>query len=263
MKITTIVPDRPEVFVVAIGDVHGMEGLLDCVLAQVALESIRLKCQPIFVFLGDLIDRGPRSCEVMCAVASTLEQFSGSTLVLGNHDEWLLKFLRTDISQSEFEAWLANGGDKTLKSYVGDFRADFDVIHDIATEINSRFPKHILMLSTASDIVVFGDYAFVHAGIRPGLPLPLQQVRDLRWIRHEFLSSSEDHSHIVVHGHTITEGYEPEWYSNRIALDTGAANRGRLSFGLFLSQGLLGLFQCHAASGGKYRLWSFPFNRLA
>ena len=72
-----------------------------------------------------------------------------------------------------------------------------------------------------------GDYFFVHAGIRPGVPLDDQSLADLLWIREEFLYSLSDHGVVVVHGHTITEA--PMHAPNRIGIDTGAYFTGRLT----------------------------------
>ena len=73
----------------------------------------------------------------------------------------------------------------------------------------------------------FGDYLFVHAGIRPGIDLSLQSQADLRWIRLPFLDHADDHGFVVVHGHTITDGIDER--PNRIGIDTGAYRTNVLS----------------------------------
>jgi serine/threonine protein phosphatase 1 len=88
-------------------------------------------------------------------------------------------------------------------------------------------PKHVQFLKSLKDYVRLGDYLFVHAGIRPKLPLHDQSSRDLRWIRNGFLNDASDHGLMVVHGHTVVP--EVEFHSNRIAVDTGCYLTGQLS----------------------------------
>ena len=87
-------------------------------------------------------------------------------------------------------------------------------------------PQHVGFLRELQLHHVEGDYLFVHAGIRPGVPLEDQQTEDLLYIRDDFLNYSDPHGHIVVHGHTITSG--PDVRPNRIGIDTGAFATGRL-----------------------------------
>src|SRR5204862_275317 len=103
MKITEIKPHCENALVVAIGDVHGMENLVDTLTMSVCFQAIADHFTPIFVFLGDIVDRGPRSCEAMTCVADTISRFEGSLLILGNHDEWLLKFIRNEMTEYEFD----------------------------------------------------------------------------------------------------------------------------------------------------------------
>jgi serine/threonine protein phosphatase 1 len=72
-----------------------------------------------------------------------------------------------------------------------------------------------------------GNYLFVHAGVKPGVPIEAQNARDLMWIRDEFLNSDADHGCVVVHGHTIAP--RPVIKANRIGIDTGAFATGRLT----------------------------------
>lgn len=262
MKLTTLVPDVENTVVAAIGDVHGMEGLLDCAVMSVSAMAAAEGFTPIFVFLGDLVDRGPKSCEVMSAVAEVLCQFQGSTLLLGNHDAWHLQFLQGDLTQRDFDNWIGNGGTSTLESYFGlrDFQSED--IHALCDEANSRFPTHLPLLSSASDIVCFGRFAFVHAGIRPGIPLLEQKLGDLRWIRDDFLTASGEHSHMIVHGHSITSNLLPEVYGNRIALDTGAAVRNRLSGGLFTLSHTSMIFQSRGLADGRIDTVALPGEKL-
>jgi serine/threonine protein phosphatase 1 len=87
--------------------------------------------------------------------------------------------------------------------------------------------RHFEFLAKFEDVIEVGDYAFVHAGVRPGVPLAKQRSRDLRWIRHEFLDHAGSFGRVIVHGHTISKGVE--WRANRIGIDTGAYASGKLT----------------------------------
>ena len=94
--------------------------------------------------------------------------------------------------------------------------------------LQRRCPRRILRSTESLELsVAFGDYLFVHAGVRPGVPLDAQTEADLIWIRGPFLDHAEPFGKIVVHGHT--PGKEPVTRSNRIGIDTGACFTGRLT----------------------------------
>lgn len=118
------------------------------------------------------------------------------------------------------------GGFETKRHMV--FSIAIDVTH-FAEEFNKRFPHHLAMMRQAENLIIDGNYAFIHAGVRPNVSLKDQRDKDLRWIRGEFLNHTDAHEKIVVHGHTVTASRRPEVYSNRIALDTGAYEIGTLS----------------------------------
>lgn len=206
----------------AIGDVHGRADLLDVLLRAISEDSSGKPYR--IVFLGDIIDRGPQSKQAVDMVAETITNIPGSALVLGNHDEFLLRFLDAGNDQKRFlDRWRPLGGSATLTSYgldnVGAVGA--------ANRLLANFSEHIELLRNASEKISHGDYVFVHAGLRPGSGWETQEGRDLRWIREEFLTSEFDFGKIVVHGHTIVA--KPEMRSNRIAIDTGAFETGRLT----------------------------------
>ncbi len=121
------------------------------------------------------------------------------------------------------------GGDATVESYWKDgdnlASASFD---EVAQRLPSLVPQsHIDFLNSGEDCIEIGDYAFVHAGIRPGVPIERQALSDLRWIRDEFLDETRDHGKVIVHGHSITA--EPDEQSNRIGIDLGAFKSGCLA----------------------------------
>ena len=121
------------------------------------------------------------------------------------------------------------GGRETLLSYgVTEIEYDACDLGDLADLIGKYVPvEHIAFLRKFVDQWQCGDYLFVHAGIRPGVPLDEQRDSDLRWIRREFLDDPRDHGVMVVHGHSITEAVDEQ--PNRIGIDTGAFASGKLT----------------------------------
>jgi serine/threonine protein phosphatase 1 len=212
----------------AIGDVHGCLDLLEEMLAKIAGDNkARKPARTTIVFLGDLIDRGPHSSEVVERLRSYRPDFAKVVFLMGNHEEVLLRILsgETDILPD----WLRFGGAECARSYGLD-PVDLETREpDSALRLLRRaIPKeHLKFLSSFADTASFGKYLFVHAGIRPGVPLSKQSAPDLRWIREPFLDDSSDHGRIIVHGHTISEAVDER--SNRIGLDTGAYWTGVLT----------------------------------
>ena len=224
----------------AIADIHGRADLLEAMLRHIDLASKESMRTPIVVFLGDLIDRGPSSPKVLDLVASALDRYPGSKLVLGNHDFYLRALLRGDLDPQDAVNWMDWGGVATLSAYserpVPSFKS-------VADDIRSAFPHHITLLENALTYLEVGRFCFVHAGIRPGTVLAEQEDYDLRWIRAGFLDHFDAFDHIVVHGHTITNSLWPEVYANRIAVDTAAYRTGRLS-AVVIRQDRLSHFLC-------------------
>jgi serine/threonine protein phosphatase 1 len=212
----------------AIGDVHGCLHLLDELLALIdADHRARPPARGLLVLLGDLIDRGPDSAGVIERVRTLAPEGFRVVALAGNHEEVLLRILHGESAQ--IEGWLKFGGVETLASYGLDTAEVAALAPDQAqSRIAEAFPPaHRRYLSLLGDTFRFGDYLFVHAGIRPGVPLNMQSVQDLRWIREPFLSDRRDHGMTVVHGHTISDGVEE--VGHRIGIDTGAYATGRLT----------------------------------
>jgi serine/threonine protein phosphatase 1 len=145
----------------------------------------------------------------------------------GNHEEVLLRVLAGE--PAILADWLRFGGTECLASYglsppalkkMGEAKA-------LAAIKAAIPPEHQAFLETFADTLRFGDFLFVHAGIRPGIGLTAQAKKDLRWIREPFLDNLTDHGFVVVHGHTISEAIEER--ANRIGIDTGAYRTGRLT----------------------------------
>lgn len=215
--------------VYAIGDIHGRADLFDRLLEQIAADdSARPAARTTLILLGDLVDRGPESSRVV-ERAIELRARWGDRLrwLVGNHEEVFLKALRGDPAVVRY--FVRIGGEPTILSYPIDAEAYRSMtFEELAQVLPTIVPRsHVEFLEDGEDRIVIGDYLFVHAGIRPEISIEGQQLSDLRWIRDEFLSSRADHGHIVVHGHTITDG--PEERSNRIGVDTGAYRSGVLT----------------------------------
>lgn len=211
----------------AIGDIHGRADLLDQLLARIEGDNAaRGPAEAQIIFLGDLVDRGPQSAQVVETAAAMRDRWRCRYL-LGNHEEVFLKALRGDKKALAFFCRI--GGRETILSYGVSEReyaeADYFELHALLLE---RVPQaHIEFLESFEDLIVAGDYAFVHAGVRPGQALEQQKPSDLRWIREDFLGHRQAFEKIIVHGHTITD--EAEILANRIGLDTGAYASGKLT----------------------------------
>lgn len=212
----------------AIGDIHGRLELLDALLAAVRADHEgRPAARGLLVFLGDLIDRGPQSAEVVERVR-TLDWPGFRIITLGgNHEEVLVRILHGEARQ--VGGWLKFGGAEALLSYGADPAAIAALAPAEAQKrILDAIPvTHRAFLEQLPDSFRFGNYLFVHAGIRPGIPLDQQSATDLRWIREPFLSDRRDHGMTVVHGHTVAEAVEE--LGHRIGIDTGAYATGRLT----------------------------------
>jgi serine/threonine protein phosphatase 1 len=211
-----------------VGDIHGRLDLLDDILARIHDElAQRPAPKTLLVFVGDLIDRGPASCQVLERLRTYRRPGVQTVFLLGNHEEVLLRVLR---GESELIAkWRFFGGTECLQSYGVNVAEVARASDDEALAIVRRaIPRsHVEFLESFADSCRFGDYLFVHAGIRPGVQLEQQSQADMRWIRDPFLGDERDHGLVVVHGHTISDGVEER--PNRIGIDTGAYRTGVLT----------------------------------
>lgn len=220
----------PGVCVYAVGDIHGRVDLLAELHRLIADDAEHLTpgTEKLVVYVGDFVDRGMESSQVIDRLLGhPLPGFS-SVHLLGNHDAWLLSFL---VDHQVGPTWLRYGGDATLHSYgvsVGLQRDDASVYHRLQAQLRERVPRrHVSFLQSLELSYETGDYLFVHAGVRPSLPLDQQTAEDLLWIREPFLSWRQDLDKVVVHGHTVAA--EPIVRNNRIGIDTGACWTGCLT----------------------------------
>ncbi|MCW5771168.1 MAG: serine/threonine protein phosphatase [Rhodospirillaceae bacterium] len=223
------VPQGARVY--AVGDVHGRIDLLRALEAQIVADAASRaeRCRNLLVYLGDYVDRGPNSKRVVdTLVDRPLPGFERFHL-MGNHEAFLIEFLN-DLEAGP--GWFFNGGLATLASYgvkIGkNDELSYETLRRVQEEFRRKLPQSHLDFYTNLDFSrVEGDFFFVHAGIRPGVPLDNQTDEDMLWIREEFLGCDDDFGKVVVHGHTIS--WEPEVKCNRIGIDTGAFASGVLT----------------------------------
>jgi serine/threonine protein phosphatase 1 len=218
-------PDNSRIY--AVGDIHGCAGLLDMLHAMIAEDAASFPQDLHIVYLGDFTDRGPDSRGVVERVLRHVPTGFRPHYIKGNHDQALLDFLdRPDT----YRLWHRFGGAETLMSY-GVRPPAFDAEQELVVASNAlraRMPgEHLRFFRSLEPMLVLGDYLFVHAGIRPGVPIDRQNEQDLMWIREEFLSSRDWSGKVVVHGHTPLPS--PVHIANRISVDTGAYATGDLS----------------------------------
>ena len=213
----------------AVGDIHGRLDLLEHLLDLIGRDAKASTADRLtLIFLGDYVDRGPDSRGVVERLISDLPRDFDTYFLKGNHEAILLDFL---AEPWRLDHWLQNGGEETMRSYGVDIErlaqlgappaAWRQAFAEALPEAHLRFFRN-LQLS-----VSFGDYLFVHAGVRPGVPLGAQSEADMVWIRAPFLNHAEPFGKMVVHGHT--PGQEPVTRSNRVGIDTGAVFTGRLT----------------------------------
>lgn len=215
--------------VYAIGDIHGRHDLFVELLAKIDADDYeREVLDTSLILLGDLVDRGPNSAQVVES-ARHIAEVAGprARFIMGNHEEMFLAAAKGD--KHVLRQFIKFGGRETILSYpisLDDYNAmDVETLADHMLDLIPR--EHVAFIDNFEPYVVMGDYLFTHAGIRPGVALEDQRLSDLRWIRDEFLSSPLDHGYVVVHGHTITD--EPDVQANRIGIDTGGYYHGTLT----------------------------------
>lgn len=194
----------------AIGDIHGcfqnLKSLMDQIPFQPDSDTI--------VFLGDYIDRGPDSFNVVSYLIDLKNNSKNAIFLKGNHEDMLDGF----ISGNNRNLFLANGGEQTLRSYlkVQNFPSSFPIPAEHLDFFRSLLPYYETE-----------DFIFVHAGLKQGVDLKDQKPRDLFWIRKQFINSDYDFGKRIVFGHTPFP--EPYISHNKIGIDTGAVYGNKLT----------------------------------
>ena len=234
------VPDGERVYVV--GDVHGRSDLLARIHHAIRAD-IHERPGPLkrtVVYLGDYVDRGPGSFQVLEMLIHTTIEGIKPVYLKGNHEDMMLRF----IGGENVPGWLYNGGDATLASYgvtTTQMMPNPEMTMVLRRRLQDAMPAaHVTFLERLELMHGAGDYLFVHAGIRPGVPLDAQRPADLMWIREPFLVAKNTFDKCVVHGHTIRA--VPEVCASRSGIDTGAFYSGRLTC-LVLEGDRLGFLQ--------------------
>lgn len=221
-------PDGQVVY--AIGDIHGRADLLAGVFAAIDEDistdrAAGSMAAPLEIYLGDYVDRGPQSRQVIdMLIARQAER--RATFLAGNHESVFFRLLR---GEGTYEDWTPLGGRETLLSYG---LAPPDLVAMAPAErlaaLQAAVPEaHRAFFASLALSLSVGPYVFVHAGIRPDVPMEEQSARDLLWIRRDFLDAEQPLGAIVVHGHTPVP--EPDFRPYRINIDTGAYMTNRLT----------------------------------
>lgn len=218
---------EPSGLLLAVGDIHGCFDKLSALMEQVAPGR-----DDRVIFLGDYIDRGPQSRQVLDFLIDFRRRFPGSVFLRGNHEQMLLDARGGDLYAVAL--YMQNGGLATLDCYGGDF--------------DRMPPEHLDFISDLPCLHEEKRFVFAHAGLRPERAIDRQSERDLLWIRDSFLSSCYDWGKVVVHGHTPSPAVE--FRANRIGIDTGAFMAERQRYDPALGYGLLTCIDL-----GSKRLW--------
>jgi serine/threonine protein phosphatase 1 len=219
------IPDGIRIY--AVGDIHGRADLLDQVFKRIDANLVRNPApHGIEIYLGDYIDRGPASRQVLDRLVAR-SRTHRTVFLKGNHETYLADFV---TNPPILEEWQRLGGLETLMSYgiTPSINPDAAAQSRLAAALNQALPEsHRHFLGDLKSSFTCGDFFFVHAGVRPGIPLAKQREEDLLWIRRDFLLCEDDFGKIVVHGHTPVA--QPDIRPNRINIDTGAYATGRLT----------------------------------
>lgn len=209
-----------------IGDIHGRLDLFEELIGAIEQDDLdRSTAVTTVILLGDLVDRGPHSAGVI-ERARRWQAHREVRILAGNHEEM---FLDSFADLNMLRHFLKHGGRETVLSYGIDQKLfNSAAIEEVQAMMHHYIPEtERRFIKSFEEYVELGDYVFVHAGIVPEVALKDQNRQDLLWIRDPFLSYTERHSHMIVHGHTIVQNVEER--SNRIGIDTGAYRYGRLT----------------------------------
>lgn len=213
----------------AIGDIHGRLDLFTRLVRTIRRDCERRGPRAMrLILMGDLIDRGPDSAPLVERIHAYARHCPHIVILRGNHEDIMVDALG-ERNEEALAHWLKFGGDATLRSWGVDEDALRAPLHKLLEIACRAVPDGILRwLGKLPLSFRSGDYFFVHAGIRPGVPLRRQRCEDMLWIGDTFLRDERQHPAVIVHGHSIVEN-GPLIRENRIALDTGAYRTGKLS----------------------------------
>ena len=193
-----------------IGDIHGCHDMLDRLLNKIPWRPEK----DLLVFIGDYVDRGEHSKEVVDYIIAIKRCYSNVECLLGNHDAMFMDYLQN----KNVDLYLFNAGISTLKCYGIDSPGSW----------HSKVPpEHMDFFKSLRTYIELEDYYIVHAGFRPGIEITKQELEDMLWIREPFISSNYDFGKKVIFGHTPLS--EPLVMKNKIGIDTSAVFGNRLT----------------------------------
>ncbi len=221
--------ERPAL-IYAIGDVHGCLDALKALEARIVADAADTPGDKWIVMLGDYVDRGPKSAEVLDHLIARPPAGFSRICLRGNHDEAMLAALEDPRA---VDTWIGWGIEATLASYglSASQTAELDAPGRAAAKqqlLQAYVPdEHIAFLRNLPVMLTVPGYIFVHAGLRPGIEPAMQRDRDLMWIRGEFLDADHDFGAVVIHGHTPTDA--PFVSTHRIGIDTACFASGLLT----------------------------------
>lgn len=213
--------------VYAVGDVHGCFDQLQVVEQKIIADATGFSGRKLIIMLGDYVDRGPESAQVIEHLIQPPPEGFQRICLAGNHETAFLDYLEGNLPR---DAWLATGGENTLRSYGIDltYLASLYSASELDQMVRSSVPSsHVAFLRALPIMAYSRQVAFVHAGIRPGIRLEDQEERDLLFIRKEFFAGAAQLDRWVIHGHTPVK--KPELSGRRLNIDTGAYMSGRLT----------------------------------
>lgn len=197
----------------AIGDIHGCISHLDKLVAKLDIDEE----EDTLVFIGDYIDRGLDPKGVIDYIIDVRKNIRNVICLQGNHEEMFLNYC---LDGRDEDLYMSNGGMNTLASYGFSRQGNEELILP---------PSHREFFTSLRTYHETDDYIFVHAGLRPGIPLTQQDRNDLLWIRFEFIKSPYDFGKTVIYGHTPVSLDKPLIDRNKVNIDTGAVYGGRLT----------------------------------
>ncbi len=221
----------------AVGDVHGRIDLLLDLEAKIQADAtVHCDGPRAICYLGDYVDRGPDSAAVLDHLGAPPKDGFDRVFLKGNHEQRMIDFM---LDPGAGAYWTKTGGRETLSSFGIEIDDDLQAVdwrqtrNSLVMAIKANQLRFLICLDHS---FIWRDYLFVHAGIRPGVPLAQQELDDLLNIREPFSSSIADFGCRVVHGHDSHE--EPEIRKNRINIDTKAWASGRLTCAVIMEAGV-------------------------
>ncbi len=216
----------PNIRIAAFGDIHGRIDLLHKLAPALDKAAQDPSRSLLEIYLGDYVDRGSNPKAVIQYLIDRLSLTDRRVICLaGNHEEMMVAALDSD---KDFKKWLDFGGQSTLLSYgVSPVHTGKDITKIREAFIKALPQSHVDFLRNLPTSYAHAGFFFVHAGVRPKVPLENQKNEDLLWIRNPFLTSFIDFGAVIVHGHTPAA--KPVFKPNRIGIDTGAYRTGVLT----------------------------------